>query len=513
MLESANLLAVVTVNGRSKCSLLVYAQSDKATPLLVEELNLTAFDQRATAVGRLAEPYREEAGPLLAQLATVVAKERTKSKAKAGGKAESSGLEPWPDLVNGEELLASLEGAFRRFLVLSRPEFYDAAALWAVFAHAHDAFQFSPILIATSPERESGKSRLLEILKEITPRPWLILSPSDAVIFRKIDRDCPTLLLDEGDNVSWRDRPELLSILNGGFQRKSASVPRCVGEGASLEVRDFTVWCPKAMACLKSPLPDTTMSRSIVLRLARKTSSETCDNLRLRLAAEVLGPIQRQAARWATDHLDALRVIEPVMPDGLSDRTADAWEPLFAIADLVGGDWPKRARAAALLLSGKTVDTESYGAQLLADLHEVFTEKDTDRLPTKEILEALVSRDDRPWVEWVGGRGQAPKPLSARGLSRLLHPFGIGPRATRDGPAVFKGYLKADFKDAWARYLPSISVTSVTSPQDNDLQQNLSVTPTILVTDRKSANSLAEPSVTDVTDRKVVVEEEERLLL
>ena len=497
VVESERLWAVATLNGRSRSNLFVYTRADRDTPLLVEDLILANSEQRQAAVDQLDEAYRGEAECLLARLAAVVAEERTKLNGKPPISATvAASAEPWPQPVGGAELLSNIVKELKRFVILLRPEYYDAVALWVLFAHAHDAFMFSPILIATSPEKGSGKSRLLEVLNEITPRPWLILNPSDAAIMRRIDKVLPTLLLDEGDNVDWRERKELLSMLNGGFQRRSAIVPRCVGEGANLDIKDFSVWCPKVLACLKVPLPDTTISRSIVLPFHRKTVAEKVENMRLKCAVAVFGPLLSQAVRWSADNLEELREAEPQSPAGLSDRATDAWDPLFAIADLAGGEWPERARRAALYLNGGADSSDSVGATLLADLRDLYAAKGTDRLRSKDILDELASMEERPWIEWKRGA-----PLTARGLAQLLKPFNIGVRTVRDVGMKFKGYLKEDFADAWERYLPSGSVASVTRLDHNDLQQNESVAPSPAATDMKSPNSLPANDVTDATDK------------
>ena len=49
---------------------------------------------------------------------------------------------------------------------------------------------------------------------------------------------------------------------------------------------------------------------------------------------------------WASQNLDELGTYVPEVPDYLSPREAELWEPLLSIADLVGGDWPELARQA-----------------------------------------------------------------------------------------------------------------------------------------------------------------------
>jgi len=55
----------------------------------------------------------------------------------------------------------------------------------------------------------------------------------------------------------------------------------------------------------------------------------------------------------------------------------------------------------------------------------------------------------RPWVEWSRGR-----PITEKGVAELLHEYRIisKPVGPKDNRA--KGYRKADFGDAWKRYLP-----------------------------------------------------------
>ena len=147
--------------------------------------------------------------------------------------------------------------------------------------------------------------------------------------------------------------------------------------------------------------------------------------------------------------MDQLRGGDPEMPEGLHDRACDNWRTLLAIADLVGGDWPAKARASARLLSGEDVqgpDEANYGIQLLADIREIIKE----RISTRQLVDSLNKMDERPWGGFRKGKG-----LDARRLARLLTPFGIRPVQLRRGTTNLRGYRRQDFEDAFARYLPS----------------------------------------------------------
>ena len=233
------------------------------------------------------------------------------------------------------------------------------------------------------------------------------------------------------------------------------------------------------MLCGIGKLPNTITSRSITLEMQRLKSGEKVALLRAdRL--DHLKPLCRKLARWAADNANRLSG-DPALPEQLRGRNADNWRTLVAIADTVGGDWPERARQAAVALSVGE-DSQAAGELLVHDIYGLFEEHETDRLPTTEILQALNRLETRPWPEWSRG-----KPLSARGLARLLGSFGIKPTTIRtDGPNPCKGYRSADFADPLSRYAPpDLSVTPLQVNGDRPSSSFPSVTPRNGVTDGK----------------------------
>ncbi len=147
------------------------------------------------------------------------------------------------------------------------------------------------------------------------------------------------------------------------------------------------------------------------------------------------------------------------MPDMLDDRAQDNWRSLIAIADLVGGDWPARARAASVALCApRAGQEETKGVLLLCAVREVFDREGRDTIPSSLMIERLCDLPDSPWSEWNRG-----KPISARSVARLLRGFEIEPQKGRQS----NFYVRADFEDAWSRYVegdtPSESSTTSTS--------------------------------------------------
>ncbi len=224
----------------------------------------------------------------------------------------------------------------------------------------------------------------------------------------------------------------------------------CVSRGKDFDYEDFAVFGPKAIAGIGT-LPDTVADRAIPIELRRRRPSEGVERFRIRKAGPDAVPIYDAVRGWAEANLNALATTEPALPDELDDRAQDIVEPLLAIADAAGGDWPERARKAAVtLLAGEDrEEDESLGVRLLRDVRAVFDERGSDRLPTGELLDMLTEMEEAPWGSL---RGEA---LGARALARFLKPYGIKPEKLRDGENTFRGYRRGSFEDAWARYLPA----------------------------------------------------------
>ena len=145
-----------------------------------------------------------------------------------------------------------------------------------------------------------------------------------------------------------------------------------------------------------------------------------------------------------------LRAMDPEVPLTITNRDADNWRPLLAVADATGGDWPLRARAIAETMTGRGKGEEqSLKTTLLEDIRSVFATKDVDKLPSADLVEALLGMRDRPWPEL----GKAAKPITQNKLAALLHHFGIHPDDVWTGNRPLKGYKLAQFEDAFRRYL------------------------------------------------------------
>ena len=391
-------------------------------------------------------------------------KERAKARKKPETGTEEAAAEDSDAAPKHLTLADTIDAAaslLRRYIVFADDHQVTAVALWVAHTYVFHFFDTTPYLNVGSAQPECGKTHLLETIEHLVSKPWLTGLPTEAVLFRKIAAVEPSLLLDENDPI-WKgrgsDRAEgLRAILNMG-NRRGATVPRCVGDDHAIQ--EFPVFCPKALAGI-GDIPDTLASRSIRIELKRKLPGEHVKKFRRRdVSADAAGVAA--SLRWHTGRLD-LAEARPKIPDVLTGRAADGWEPLFAIADGAGGNWPEDARDAAKVLSVRPDNSDgALSIRLLADIKDAFAHASTDRIFSRDLLAALAMIEDAPWGEMPGRSG---RPLSAHALGRLLRPYGIRSRDVRIPPTNGKGFLAEDFVDVWARYTSEATPPPEATPE------------------------------------------------
>jgi hypothetical protein len=259
--------------------------------------------------------------------------------------------------------------------------------------------------------------------------------------------------MDEADTFVQRN-PELRGILNSSFNLATAHVLRADGR--------HPTWAAIAIALI-GDLPPTLHDRSILIRMQRRLDWEIVE--RLRVDEPAFAELKARAAAWVLSKADALSAVDPaVPPNGLNDRQADAWRPLFAIADQLGGDWPRQAREAALVLSREAIvaDGEDLAEALILDIAAIFESKHLSRIPTRDLVQALVAMPERPWATANQGR-----PINDRYVSLALRRFGVAPTEWQAGPPGHRqhrrGYVEADLLPIFARYIPSSPGTNGTN--------------------------------------------------
>jgi putative DNA primase/helicase len=327
--------------------------------------------------------------------------------------------ETWPGPVATAALLDEILAQIQRYVVIHDAAAADICALSVPFAWVHDeAATHSPILVIQAADIESAKTTLTFVLSWLTPQARVIVKPTGPSLYRLVDRSHPTLLLDNGDKLLARDR-DLADIVNASWTR-GVRIPRTVDGN----IYEFDPFCFKIIngVDLLPHLDPATRTRCIVVDLLPKLPEETSVNFKLASGDDRFAILRRKAKRWADDNLAAIKDAEAKMPDGFNGRMAENYALMFTIADLAGGDWPDRARAAAIKLT-RRYTTSSLGRQLLGVLYELFDQDPPVRGVASMQLEAALAARSDVWANYQN-RGKA---INKWGVATLLRPYGITP--------------------------------------------------------------------------------------
>lgn len=373
----------------------------------------------------------------------------------------------------GFKLLNDVRAYIKRFCVFPNEHCLSAVTLWSAHAHMIKSFYTSPRLALLSPEPGSGKTRVLEVLDLLVPESMLVFSPSPASIFRTLKKRQVTLLFDEIDAI-WSKKgkddshEDLRALLNAGY-RSGATIPRCVG--SQHDVEDFEVFCAVAMAGL-GELPETIMTRSVIIKMRRRAQGETVEQFRTRKEGAIGQILRERLQNWAAEvGVDAGNAW-PELPNGVEDRNAEIWEPLIAVADAAGGEWPEIARKACQAIIESSLDRRvSLGIRLLGDLKTLFDKAGKDKLSTAYLLDMLASErsgldDDAPWADLYGVG------INARKLAGLLRQYGVKSKKVRIDDFTQQGYTREDLHDTWQRYLPPSSAQTEQVEQTEQKVEN-----------------------------------------
>jgi 5S rRNA maturation endonuclease (ribonuclease M5) len=365
---------------------------------------------------------------------------------------------PWPEPVDGAALLEALVVQIQCYVVMQRWQAV-MVALWVMQAWVHDAAVHSPILLVTSPEPNSGKTTLLGVIEYLAPRAMLCVGLNEATLFRSVELWAPTLISDEGD-TTFIDNEPLRAVYNSGWTR-GAGVPRCIGDDHTPKL--FKTFCPKVLGLKGKKLPDTTLSRAIIIEMKRKLPNERVEDF-AHEDNETFAALRRKLARWSVDHAEALVKTMPGFPAGFHNRVrANSWL-MLAIAEAAGGDWPATARTAAEEAEA-VITAASAAIELLAAIKAVFEEDGGEAITSAALVGKLTADPESRWHEWKG----AGKPLTQKQLAGLLRPFGVTSETLHPvGQKDAKGYKRERFKEVWERYLSPFSSFEASKGPDAD---------------------------------------------
>lgn len=172
-----------------------------------------------------------------------------------------------PPIMSDLDLIERLRSYFARYLFCSDRQL-TILAFWALHTHCFANLPLTPYLNISSPERESGKSRCLQLLAWVCENSWLTSGISASVLLPKVISDKPTVLLDDWHTAfPSTDRQSITGFLITGSRHSGL---HHVHEPKTGQSEAVTVFCPKAFAGAGPLPPSPVKPEAVSTRIALK---------------------------------------------------------------------------------------------------------------------------------------------------------------------------------------------------------------------------------------------------
>ena len=220
-----------------------------------------------------------------------------------------------------------------------------------------------------------------------------VVDPSAPAMVTLINEEKATLAIDEIDVYFGKGggRQSARAMLNAGY-KQGACVAR---QGKMMNCFAAVLLAGMGQVYTTHPNLRPLYTRSICAYMAPKPPGAKVEEYRTRLHGHLGQKLHDALAHWAGQHARDAALAWPDMPDGIENRDRELWEPLIVMADLAGGAWPERIRAAARHICLSQIDeTEEAevitpGQRMVNTVAELFGENDA--LPTMTILTELAA--------------------------------------------------------------------------------------------------------------------------
>jgi hypothetical protein len=364
---------------------------------------------------------------------------------------------PAEPALSPEKLFNAIKAYIQNYVVFNRPEHFDVVALWVMHTWVIQSFDFTPYIYLYSPVMRCGKTQVHRVVEPLVKNPLRTCNISESALFREIADSQPSLLWDEIDSIFGNRKASEANenkraLLNAGYERGIRAIRMERGGGGFVKIT-YDPFCPKILAGI-GRLPATIVDRSIPILIHRKLKTQPCKKYRRQDRASAK-PLHDALESWSNDVelLKTLRESQPPMPEFLTDRQEDIWEPLFAITDAIGGEAPSLVREAARLLCGSNnEDDQGSGVAQLAAIRKLL--RDSGRIKSADLInelweaDALPSRlleDEKPNHKKIG-----------HWLSKLIKSYGGKPARQLDfNGQNARGYEVAELKEIFDRYCPN----------------------------------------------------------
>ena len=322
--------------------------------------------------------------------------------------------------VKASELFGKIKDLLKRFIVVS-DEFLDIMVSYIMMTYIYVLFQVIPYLWLNG-EKGTGKSTIMKIMSKLCFNPMFCSNVNPANIFRQIDNDGSTIILDEFEKMYGDEKQEIIKILNQGFNIDGV-VPRCVGQNN--QIKKFRSFSPKIMGGI-SNIDDVLFERVIKYTTQRIINVSLTKFREDEKTKKDLNKIVEDLYIFGLIYAPQIKDIydkSEVSFKGYSLREDDLWNPLLCIAKVIDEENQDNNVTDNLLKYAKKLSNEKFRRnienepklQLLYYLYSYFDSIATPRMKLKNgkngveisaLYEYVSTKDDLNWIKGSSALGK-----------------------------------------------------------------------------------------------------------
>lgn len=277
------------------------------------------------------------------------------------------------DLLTSDDsdTITFLSKLIKESLFLDSEEEYSVLSAYVLLSYTYAMFEKVPYLWFNAP-KGSGKTTALKCLRNLVRKPIYASSYTGSSLYRVIDSDSPTLILDEVEELKQRSKATetIIKILNSGYD-KSGTV-MLTEKFNSVTFKTYSV---KILAGINE-LFDTIQDRCIKIKLKKASTSIGNKNIIENSKEKILELLEIKISGQISELNKIIKNPGQLnLSDKFVNRSFDKWLPILSITKAFGTDD---------LFESVKIYAESEIDELLQD------EKNSKENLTKSIIDEFI---------------------------------------------------------------------------------------------------------------------------
>ena len=331
--------------------------------------------------------------------------------------------------ISFEELFNRIKKLYEKYVYLEEG-YYDLHAVWDIGTYFFNCFEIYPY-IELNGLKGTGKTKVMRISEKLTFNGKLFIAPTPATVFRFVERNKPTLYIDEAEKLfksygHKADNSDLVELLNAGYT-KAGRVPRVEkDERGKFVIKNFDVYCPKMIASING-MQGALKDRCITEIMVKPSHKDNRGDLEPSNHDKEFIKIRNKLYPFALKKAGGIGVQYGCLNKefNLSNRDWQLWKPLLTIAKFISSEvYQKLGKLAEeiTLVKEEVLEEDTWDYKIIESLRCLLEDDSLTRITVNgiKINISMPDGERKPSNTFIG------KYLSRIGLGRYKRRTGKG---------------------------------------------------------------------------------------